>query len=149
MFVSMLNKWTSLMAQLVKNPPAMQETPIWFLGWEDPMGIGYPLQSSWASLMAQMVKNLSAIQETWVWSMGWEEPLEERAWRPTPVFWPGEFHRLFHGVTKSNNWATFTHLINKKAKLFLMGCESLWRTGWIFTKCQNISQYIILQITKG
>ena len=27
--------WTSLVAQLVKNPPAMQETPVPFLGWED------------------------------------------------------------------------------------------------------------------
>ena len=27
--------WASLIAQLVKNPPAMQETPIQFLGWED------------------------------------------------------------------------------------------------------------------
>ena len=26
---------TSLIAQLVKNPPAMQETPSGFLGWED------------------------------------------------------------------------------------------------------------------
>ena len=26
----------SLMAQLVKNPPAMQETPVQLLGWEDP-----------------------------------------------------------------------------------------------------------------
>ena len=25
----------SLTAQLVKNPPAMQETPVQFLGWED------------------------------------------------------------------------------------------------------------------
>jgi len=25
----------SLIAQLVKNPPAMQETPVRFLGWED------------------------------------------------------------------------------------------------------------------
>ena len=25
----------SLVAQLVKNPPAMQETPVRFLGWED------------------------------------------------------------------------------------------------------------------
>ena len=25
----------SLIAQLVKNPPAMQETPVQFLGWED------------------------------------------------------------------------------------------------------------------
>ena len=28
---------TSLGAQLVKNPPAMQETPVQFLGWEDPL----------------------------------------------------------------------------------------------------------------
>ena len=27
----------SLVAQLVKNPPAMQETPVWFLGWENPL----------------------------------------------------------------------------------------------------------------
>ena len=26
-----------LLAQLVKNPPAMQETPVRFLGWEDPL----------------------------------------------------------------------------------------------------------------
>ena len=29
--------WASLVAQLVKNPPAMKETPILFLGWEDPL----------------------------------------------------------------------------------------------------------------
>ena len=27
--------WASLVAQLVKNPPAMQETPVQFLGRED------------------------------------------------------------------------------------------------------------------
>ena len=27
----------SLMAQMVKNPPAMQETLVWFLGREDPL----------------------------------------------------------------------------------------------------------------
>ena len=30
----------SLMAQLVKNLPAMQETPVGFLGWEDPLEKG-------------------------------------------------------------------------------------------------------------
>ena len=30
----------SLIAQLVKNPPAMQETPVWFLGQEDPLEKG-------------------------------------------------------------------------------------------------------------
>ena len=29
--------WASLVAQLVKNPPAIQETPVRFLGWEDPL----------------------------------------------------------------------------------------------------------------
>ena len=30
----------SLVAQLVKNLPAMQETPVQFLGWEDPLEKG-------------------------------------------------------------------------------------------------------------
>ena len=55
-----------LVAQLVKNPPAMQETH-----WEDGEGIGYPLQYSWASLVAQLVKNLPAMWETWVQTLGW------------------------------------------------------------------------------
>ena len=45
--------WASLVAQLVKNPPATRETWTWSLGWEDPLekgdlplspGKGYPLQ---------------------------------------------------------------------------------------------------------
>ena len=54
----------SLIAQLLKNLPAMQETLARFLGWEDPLG--YPLQYSWASLVAQLVKNPPAMWETWV-----------------------------------------------------------------------------------
>ena len=32
--------WASLIAQLVKNAPAMQETLVPFLGWEDPLDKG-------------------------------------------------------------------------------------------------------------
>ena len=32
--------WTSLVAQKVKNPPAMQETWVQPLGWEDPLEKG-------------------------------------------------------------------------------------------------------------
>ena len=32
--------WASLIAQLVKNPPAMQEIPVRFLGWERATGEG-------------------------------------------------------------------------------------------------------------
>ena len=31
---------TSLVTQLVKNTPAMQDTPVQFLGWEDALGKG-------------------------------------------------------------------------------------------------------------
>ena len=38
--------WASFVAQLVKNPPAMRETWVQSLGWEDPEGKGYSLQYS-------------------------------------------------------------------------------------------------------
>ena len=38
--------WASLVAQLVKNPPAMWETPGWFLGQEDPLEEGMAIPSS-------------------------------------------------------------------------------------------------------
>ena len=38
--------WTSLVAQLVKNLPAMQETPFQFLGQEDPLEKGQATHSS-------------------------------------------------------------------------------------------------------
>ena len=51
-----------MVTQLVKNPPALQETPIRSAG----EGIGYPLQYSWASLVGQLIKNPPAMRETWV-----------------------------------------------------------------------------------
>ena len=36
----------SLVAQLVKNLPAMQETQVRFLGWEDPLEEGMATHSS-------------------------------------------------------------------------------------------------------
>ena len=38
--------WASLVAQLVKNPPAMQETWVQSLGWEDPLEKGKATHSS-------------------------------------------------------------------------------------------------------
>ena len=35
-----VNLRASLVAQLVKNPPVMQETLVQFLGWEDPLEKG-------------------------------------------------------------------------------------------------------------
>ena len=38
--------WASLVAQLVKNLPAMQETRVRSLGWEDPLEKGAATHSS-------------------------------------------------------------------------------------------------------
>ena len=69
--------WASLVAQLVKNPPAGDTSLVSGLGRSSGEGIGYPLQYSGTSLEAQLVKNLPAVRETWVQSLGWENLLEK------------------------------------------------------------------------
>ena len=54
----------SLISQLVKNPPATQETPVWFLGQEDPLEKGKAPHSSilawripWAVIVPGVAKS--------------------------------------------------------------------------------------------
>ena len=70
--------WASLIAQLVKNLPAMQETPVRVLGREDllkrdrlptPVFLGFPCGSDG--------KNLPGMRETWIHSLGWKDLLEK------------------------------------------------------------------------
>ena len=57
-------------------------------------GKGYSLQYSWASLVVQPVKNPPAMQKS-----GFNPLVGKISWRreqlPNPVFWLGEFHRLY------------------------------------------------------
>ena len=65
-----LSDWTelrnlpqaSLLAQLVKNPLAIQETAVWILGWEDPLEEGMAIHSS---------------------ILAWRIPMDRWAWRAT------------------------------------------------------------------
>ena len=85
--------WASLMAETVKNPPAVQQMPVPSLGQEDPLKKGMATHSSIlrVSLVAQMVKNLPAMWETWFRFLGQEDTLEKEmathsnifAWRIT------------------------------------------------------------------
>ena len=54
--------WVSLVAQLVKNPPAMRETWVQSLGWEDPLEEGMATHSS---------------------ILAWRIPMDRGAWQPT------------------------------------------------------------------
>ena len=60
------------MAQLVKNPPAVQETWVWSLGWVDPLEEGMATQSS---------------------ILAWRVPMDRRAWQAT-------VQATVHGITK-------------------------------------------------
>ena len=104
----------TLVAQMVKNLPAMEETPSSVPGSGRSAGeeVDYPLQHCWASLVPQLVKSLPAVWETWVWSLGWEDPWR-REQLPTPVFWRGEFHELFRGVTKSQTWLSDFYFLSQ------------------------------------
>ena len=80
MMSAFADEWASLVAQWVKNPPAMEEGDLGSIpGWgrSTREGIGYPPQYSWASLVTQLVKNSSAMWETWVPSLGWKDPLKK------------------------------------------------------------------------
>ena len=89
--------WASLIAQLVKNPPAMQETPVLFLGREDPLErdrvpspvfLGFPCGSP-GKEPACNAGDLGLIPV-----LGRSPGEVERP--PTPVFWPGEFHGVYN-----------------------------------------------------
>ena len=58
----------SLVAQMVKNLPTMQETPLQSLALEDPLEKGMPALSSipGAALVAHTVKTLPAMREALV-----------------------------------------------------------------------------------
>ena len=55
-----INNWASLVAQLVKNLPAVQETQILSLSWEDP-------------LEKEMATHSSVL--------AWRSPMDRRAWK--------------------------------------------------------------------
>ena len=52
--------WASLVAQLIKNPPAMKETQVQFLGWEDPLEAAMATHSSILAWRIPMAKELQS-----------------------------------------------------------------------------------------
>ena len=81
----------SLIAQSVKHLPAMQETLVQFLDWEDPTPVflGFPYGSA-GKENACNAGDLGSVPELGRFP---GDPLEKgKATLPTLVFWSGEFH---------------------------------------------------------
>ena len=94
----------SLIAQLVRNPPAIQETPVQFpgLGRSVGKGIGYQLQYSWASFVAQLVKNPPAMWENLSSIPGLGRyPGEEKGYPLQHSGLENSMDCIFHGVAKN------------------------------------------------
>ena len=58
--------WASLVTQLVKNLPAMWETWVWSLGWEDPLEKG---KATYSSILAWRIPwtTVHGVTKSWTW----------------------------------------------------------------------------------
>ena len=57
--------WASLVAQQVKNPPAMQETSVLSLGWEDPLEKGISTSIFWPGEFHEC--RVHGVAKSWTW----------------------------------------------------------------------------------
>ena len=89
--------WASLVAQIVKNPPAMWETWVWSLGWEDPLEEGMATQSS---------------------ILAWRTAMDRAAWR-------GTVHGIMTDQPSTAQYSTFSLCVHMTLSLCeLMDRES-------------------------
>ena len=123
--------WASLIAQLVKNLPAMRETWVRSLGQEDPLEkeqathssiLGFPRWFSWDRVHLQCGRpefNPGVGKDPW-----------EKQRLPAPVSWPGEFHGLYspwgHKESDMTEQLSLTHYQNTlhhKNVTFFLSCD--------------------------
>ena len=110
--------WASLVAQMVKNLPAIRETQVWSLGWEDPPEKGMATHSS---ILA--------------WRIPWtEEPgrLQSMGSQRVGHNWAANTFTFFHGI---NRYKLPRHMKQKSNK------HILYSTG-------NYSHYLAIAYNK-
>ena len=123
--------WASLIVQLIKNLPAIQETPVRFLGgkipWRrdrlpTPVFLGFPDSSAG--------KNLPPMWKTWAQSLGREDALEkEKATHSRILAW------RIPWVTKSRTRLSDSHLLS----------DLMQRTPWSLMKSVSFNTLEVKQ----
>ena len=106
------------------NPPATQETPVWFPGLGRSPGEGIRLPTSVylvfpsdsegkeSSCNARDLGSIPGLGIPW-----------KRAWLPIPVFWPGEFH----GIAKSQTQLSSLHFIINEGSRYKVAVILAWK----------------------
>ena len=126
--------WASLIAQWVKNPPAMQEIPVLFLGWKirwrrdrlpSPVFLSFPCGSAGKKSVCN-VGDLGLIP-----GLGWS-PGEGKGY---PLQYSGLENSIdctVHRVTKNRTWLRDFHL---QAPLWMTPHGAVWylQAAWPFT----------------
>ena len=87
--------WASLIAQLVKNLPAVQGTPVWFLSWEDLLEKGKATHSSILAWRIPWIQSMGSQRggQDWATSLSLFTFMHwRRKQQPTPVLLPGKHH---------------------------------------------------------
>ena len=70
MFISALFAIASLVAQTVKHPPAMQETRVQSLGWQDPLKNEISTHSSILTWIIPLTEELGRLQSMGLQTIG-------------------------------------------------------------------------------
>ena len=116
---SFLIEWASLMAQLVKNPPAMWETCVWSLGWEDPLEKEMATYSSilaWRIPWTVKSMELQRVRHDW----GTITFLHLGFWRHGLLKWIDKSRKWFLGSSllfKLIPWRTYSQSFPKWCRL--------------------------------
>ena len=121
--------WTSLVAQMVKHLPAVQETWVWSLGWEDPLEKGMASHAStlaWAILWIEepgrlQSMGLQRVRHDWKTSLSVSAPLMR--------FWPHNLNTFQRPTTECY------HL-------------GIWSSKYEFGKYKNIQPILLLNEMK-
>ena len=138
----LLYSWNSLVAQLAKNPPAMQDILVQSLcqgvplekdRLPTPVFLGFPDGSDG--------KESPAMWKTWFQSLGWEDSLEGQAWQHTPEKPHGQRSLVGYSpwghkesdTTKQLSTIqlhSFNMLARSCSKSFRLGFRSMWNKNF-------------------
>ena len=129
------------LVQLVKNLPAMQETPVRFLGQEDPLEKGSATHSSilwlplWLSWLRICLQCGRPGFDPWVGKIPWRK---ERL--PTLVFWPGEFHGLYNpwGRKELDTTDRLSLSLKRNSSTFSEACSLLFNENLLLEELRDI-----------
>ena len=106
--------WASLVAQLVKNLPAMQKNPVRFLGGKDPLEKGEAISTP--VFLVFPSGSVGKESTCSVRDLGWEDPLEKgMATHSSMLAWRIPMDCIVHGVAKSQTWLRDFNFQTKKS----------------------------------